>query len=246
MFHVKHPPRPPTVARRVFRSERRGWPSGSRPARHRGRDSGADRPSGAPRLWERHLLNCAVLGGVDPRGRGVRHRLRCRSPRPGPGYRPARSADHPGRAAVRRTTFLEEVVEELGLETYGGARQGRGASTASAVRRGDLASRRSLDRLLTWSMPLVAPTGALVAMKGSSIDEEIARRPTRRCRGWAARRRGLRARRGCPGVHHSRRSGGLGGSGTGRLAARPPERARATKAARRGLESARPEGVGQA
>jgi 16S rRNA (guanine527-N7)-methyltransferase len=31
-----------------------------------------------------------------------------------------------------------------------------------------------LDRLLGWSMPLVAGSGALVAMKGSSIHEEIA------------------------------------------------------------------------
>jgi 16S rRNA (guanine527-N7)-methyltransferase len=31
-----------------------------------------------------------------------------------------------------------------------------------------------LERLLAWSMPLVAPTGALVAMKGQSVHEEIA------------------------------------------------------------------------
>ena len=31
-----------------------------------------------------------------------------------------------------------------------------------------------LGRLLDWSMPLVAPTGALVAMKGRSVEEEIA------------------------------------------------------------------------
>ena len=31
-----------------------------------------------------------------------------------------------------------------------------------------------LERLLGWSMPLVAPTGALVAMKGQSVHEEIA------------------------------------------------------------------------
>jgi 16S rRNA (guanine527-N7)-methyltransferase len=31
-----------------------------------------------------------------------------------------------------------------------------------------------LGRLLEWSMPLVAPTGALVAMKGSSVADEVA------------------------------------------------------------------------
>jgi len=30
-----------------------------------------------------------------------------------------------------------------------------------------------LDRLLGWSMPLVAPSGALVAMKGKSVHDEI-------------------------------------------------------------------------
>jgi len=32
----------------------------------------------------------------------------------------------------------------------------------------------ALDRLLAWSMPLVSPDGALVAMKGSSAAEEVA------------------------------------------------------------------------
>jgi len=43
-------------------------------------------------------------------------------------------------------------------------------------RRFDVVTSRAvapLERLLGWSMPLVAPTGALVAMKGSSVVEEI-------------------------------------------------------------------------
>jgi 16S rRNA (guanine527-N7)-methyltransferase len=30
-----------------------------------------------------------------------------------------------------------------------------------------------LERLLDWSMPLVSPAGAMVAMKGSSVTEEV-------------------------------------------------------------------------
>ena len=76
---------------------------------------------------------------------------------------------------LRRTTFLEEVVAELGpgdRSRWSAA----GPRSCTARARFDVVTSRAvapLDRLLGWSMPLVAPTGALVAMKGSSVDEEI-------------------------------------------------------------------------
>jgi 16S rRNA (guanine527-N7)-methyltransferase len=132
-------------------------------------------PREAPRLWERHLLNSAVLGEALPRdasvcdigsGAGlpgvvlaiVRPDLRMTLVEP----------------LLRRTTFLEEVVSELGLATVEVVR-GR-ADVLHGVRTFDVVTSRAvapLDRLLEWSMPLVAPAGSLVAMKGSSVEDEV-------------------------------------------------------------------------
>ena len=75
---------------------------------------------------------------------------------------------------LRRTTFLEEVVGELGLAHVRVVR-GR-ADDLHDEETFDVVTSRAvapLERLLTWSMPLVSATGALVAMKGRSIDDEI-------------------------------------------------------------------------
>jgi 16S rRNA (guanine527-N7)-methyltransferase len=75
---------------------------------------------------------------------------------------------------LRRTTFLGEVVEALSLTNVEVVR-GR-ADALHGSRTFDVVTSRAvapLDRLLEWSMPLVAPAGALVAMKGSNVGEEI-------------------------------------------------------------------------
>ncbi|GAB3015593.1 hypothetical protein GCM10027078_03110 [Nocardioides flavus (ex Wang et al. 2016)] len=75
---------------------------------------------------------------------------------------------------LRRTTFLEEVVDELGLDhvtvVRGRADDLHGAATFDVVTSRAVAP---LERLLGWSMPLVSPDGALVAMKGRSVQDEI-------------------------------------------------------------------------
>jgi 16S rRNA (guanine527-N7)-methyltransferase len=132
-------------------------------------------PREVPRLWERHLVNCAVLGEVVPEGASVvdigsgaglpglvlallRPDLRITLVEP----------------LLRRTTFLQEVVDDLGLA---GCEVVRGrAEELHGQRSFDVVTSRAvapLPRLLGWSMPLVAPGGALVAMKGGRAQEEI-------------------------------------------------------------------------
>jgi 16S rRNA (guanine527-N7)-methyltransferase len=75
---------------------------------------------------------------------------------------------------LRRTTFLQEAVDELRLDNVEVFR-GR-ADALHGVRTFDVVTSRAvapLARLLAWSMPLVAPQGALVAMKGSSLQDEL-------------------------------------------------------------------------
>lgn len=133
-------------------------------------------PREAPRLWERHLLNCAALAEVLPDGATLCD-LGSGAGLPGLVVAIARpdlsvTLVEP---LLRRTTFLEEVGAELGLESVEVVR-GR-AEDLHGQRTFDVVTSRAvapLERLLRWSMPLVAPHGAMVAMKGSSIEDEIA------------------------------------------------------------------------
>ncbi len=132
-------------------------------------------PREAPRLWERHLVNCALLGDVVPPGSSVCD-IGSGAGLPGLVLAIARpdlriTLVEP---LLRRTTFLEEVVAELDLSHVEVVR-GRADSLHGRRRFAVVTSRAvaPLDRLLGWSMPLVEPEGALVAMKGSSVQEEI-------------------------------------------------------------------------
>ena len=132
-------------------------------------------PREAPRLWERHVLNSAVLGEAVPEGASVCD-IGTGAGLPGLVLAIARSdlVVTLVEPLLRRTTFLDEVVSELGLShvtvVRGRAEDLHGTVTFDVVTSRAVAP---LERLLGWSMPLVAPSGATVAMKGRSIHEEI-------------------------------------------------------------------------
>jgi 16S rRNA (guanine527-N7)-methyltransferase len=132
-------------------------------------------PREAPRLWDRHLLNCGVLAELVPQGSTVCD-IGSGAGLPGLVLAIARPDVRVTlvEPLLRRTTFLTEVVEELELDRVEVVR-GR-AEELHGERAFDVVTSRAvapLERLLTWSMPLVSPEGALVAMKGSSVQEEI-------------------------------------------------------------------------
>ena len=132
-------------------------------------------PREVPRLWDRHILNSGVLTAELPEGVALCD-IGTGAGLPGMVVAIARpdlqvTLVEP---LLRRTTFLNEVVEALGLTNVEVVR-GR-ADLLHGERSFDVVTSRAvapLDRLLEWSMPLVAPEGQLVALKGSSIVEEI-------------------------------------------------------------------------
>ena len=132
-------------------------------------------PREVPRLWERHLLNCAVLGDAIPDGSTVCD-IGSGAGLPGLVLAIARpdlriTLVEP---LLRRATYLCEVVDDLGLSHVEVVR-GR-ADALHGQRTFDVVTSRAvapLGRLLDWSMPLVAPLGALIAMKGQSVTDEI-------------------------------------------------------------------------
>jgi 16S rRNA (guanine527-N7)-methyltransferase len=133
-------------------------------------------PREAPRIWDRHLLNCAVLAEVIPEGVDVCD-VGSGAGLPGLVLAIARpdltvTLLEP---LLRRTTFLTETVQQLDLTNTevlrGRAEEVHGKRDFAIVTSRAVAS---LPRLLDWSMPLVRQGGALVAMKGASVADEVA------------------------------------------------------------------------
>jgi 16S rRNA (guanine527-N7)-methyltransferase len=133
-------------------------------------------PREVPRLWERHLLNCAVLSEVVPEGVSV-----CDV---------GSGAGLPGiplalvrpdlritllEPLLRRTTFLEEVVTLLGLENVTVVR-GRAEEMIGRMPTVDVVTARAvapLDRLAGWGLPLLRPHGEMAVLKGDTAQEEV-------------------------------------------------------------------------
>ncbi|WP_051970064.1 16S rRNA (guanine(527)-N(7))-methyltransferase RsmG [Kitasatospora azatica] len=133
-------------------------------------------PREVPRLWDRHVLNCAVLSELLPEnatlcdvgsGAGL------------PGIPVALARPDVSvtllEPLLRRTTFLEEVVRELGLENVtvlrGRAEEMVGKISVEIVTARAVAP---LDRLAGWGMPLLRPYGQMLALKGDTAEQELA------------------------------------------------------------------------
>lgn len=133
-------------------------------------------PREVPRLWERHLLNCAVLSEVVPEGVTV---CDVGSGAGLPGIPLALVREDLKitllEPLLRRTTFLTEVVELLGLDHVTVVR-GRAEEVMGALAPVHVVTARAvapLDRLATWGIPLLRPYGEMLALKGDTAEEEL-------------------------------------------------------------------------
>jgi 16S rRNA (guanine527-N7)-methyltransferase len=133
-------------------------------------------PREIPRLWERHVLNCAVIADAFPHGARV---VDVGSGAGLPGValaivRPDLDV-HLVEPMLRRTEWLSMVVTELGLDTVT-VHRARAEELAGALSALFVTARAvaRLDKLSRWCVPLLEPGGTLVAMKGRSAAEELA------------------------------------------------------------------------
>ncbi|MFE3542046.1 16S rRNA (guanine(527)-N(7))-methyltransferase RsmG [Nocardia sp. NPDC059177] len=136
-------------------------------------------PREVPRLWERHILNCAVIGELIEEGASV---VDIGSGAGLPGI-PLAIARPDLRITLvepllRRTVFLSEFIEEAGLEV----RVVRGRAEQSGVIKeaggADVVTSRAvapLAKLAHWSLPLLRDHGRMLALKGTSAAEELER-----------------------------------------------------------------------
>jgi 16S rRNA (guanine527-N7)-methyltransferase len=133
-------------------------------------------PREAPRIWERHLLNCAAIAPLVPSGASV---IDIGSGAGLPGI--VLSVARPDLQVTlieslgRRTSFLEEAVAVLELDNVTVIR-GRAEECGGRVPAADVVTARAvapLDRLARWALPLVRPGGVLLALKGSAAQDEV-------------------------------------------------------------------------
>ncbi|MFV8183877.1 16S rRNA (guanine(527)-N(7))-methyltransferase RsmG [Streptomyces sp. AF1B] len=133
-------------------------------------------PREVPRLWERHMLNCAVLSEVVPEGVTV---CDVGSGAGLPGIPLALVREDLKitllEPLLRRTNFLTEVVELLGLDHVTVVR-GRAEEVMGKVPPVHVVTARAvapLDRLAAWGIPLLRPYGEMLALKGDTAEEEL-------------------------------------------------------------------------
>jgi 16S rRNA (guanine527-N7)-methyltransferase len=134
-------------------------------------------PRETERLWDRHLLNCAVVSELLPE-RGVLVDIGSGAGLPGVVLAMLRPSLQVIllEPLLRRSVFLEECIAELGLANASVMRA-RAEEKAAEHIKADIATARAvapLDRLAGWAARLLRPGGELLAIKGQSAEEEIA------------------------------------------------------------------------
>ncbi|OLT11966.1 16S rRNA (guanine(527)-N(7))-methyltransferase [Pseudonocardia sp. CNS-139] len=136
-------------------------------------------PREAPRVWERHVLNCAVVAELVPVGARL---VDVGSGAGLPGIPLALARPDLGVVLVeplaRRVDWLREVIADLGVAVE----VERGRAEENDVRRrwegADVVTARAvapLERLARWCLPLLRPGGLMLAVKGVSAAEEVER-----------------------------------------------------------------------
>lgn len=172
-------PQPPVVAVEVFGDRLELARSYADVLADAGVVRGLLGPREVPRLWDRHLLNSAVVSDLLPVGARV---IDVGSGAGLPGV--ALAIRRPDLSVVllepllRRVEFLIETVAALGLGGQVSVVRGRAEEPVvrTTLADADWVTARAvapLDRLAGWCLPLLRPGGVLLALKGAMAGSEI-------------------------------------------------------------------------
>ena len=165
---------PPEGAAEVFGSALEGAQAFAGMLATRGVEHGLIGPHEVLRLWDRHLLNCAVVAELIDSKPATLVDIGSGAGLPGIVLAMLR----PKLSVIllepmeRRCRFLTDCVAELGLTNASVLR----ARAQDAVLRADIATARAvapLDRLAELAVGLVRPGGMVLAIKGQTAADEL-------------------------------------------------------------------------
>jgi 16S rRNA (guanine527-N7)-methyltransferase len=135
-------------------------------------------PREAPRLWDRHVLNCAIADLAIPRRDEGQDVIDVGSGAGLPGLALAIARPdlhlHLVEPLARRTGWLSGTVAELGL-TNVTVHTARAESLWDRISAPWVTARAvsTIVQLAEWTLPLLQPHGTLLALKGSRARDEL-------------------------------------------------------------------------
>lgn len=132
-------------------------------------------PRETDRLWDRHMINSALMLPRVPVGATVAD-VGSGAGLPGMVWAIARPDLHVTliEPLLRRATFLQEAIDLLGLSQVTVLRE-RAEDVSLTF---DVVTARAvaaLPKLSNWCMPLVRPGGLFLALKGRTAEDEVAK-----------------------------------------------------------------------
>jgi 16S rRNA (guanine527-N7)-methyltransferase len=179
MFHVKHVEvsAAPQAAEALFGSRVDHAQRYAEILAGAGVERGLLGPREVDRVWDRHILNSAAIAELVADNERIAD-IGSGAGLPGIPLALARpdlrlTLIEP---LLRRSEFLREVVDDLGLEITIVRGRAEDRSVRQQVGEMDAVVSRAvapLDKLTKWSVPLLRPDGRMVAMKGERAEEEI-------------------------------------------------------------------------
>lgn len=179
MFHVKQPaPDAPAVAAEIFGARLDIARRYADLLAGAGVERGLIGPREVERIWERHILNSAVVAElIEPSARVVD--VGSGAGLPGLPLAIARpdlvvTLLEP---MLRRTEFLTEAVRDLDLTVRVVRGRAEEPGVRSAVGGADVVVSRAvadMEKLTRWCLPLLRPGGRMLALKGDRAEAEVA------------------------------------------------------------------------
>lgn len=140
-------------------------------------------PREAPRLWDRHVLNCAVVQELIPTSGSSQRVIDVGSGAGLPGLALAIARPdlelHLVEPLARRTGWLSGTVAQLGL-TNVTVHTARAEALWDRIRAPWVTARAvsRIVQLAEWTLPLLEAHGSLLALKGSRATEELSESST--------------------------------------------------------------------
>ena len=140
-------------------------------------------PREADKVWDRHIINCAVVAEPDLEVIGTGARIADIGSGAGlPGLVWALARPDVSvvliESLLRRVTFLTECIAALELTDQVQVVRARAEEAARSPGSFDIVTARAvapLGNVARWAAPLLLPDGTIVAIKGESAQEEVTR-----------------------------------------------------------------------